>query len=288
MFNKNRVKQGLIISLGTFITSIGLYFFTMPSNLTVGGISGFALSMNHFFPNIPIGIFMMGTDIILFVLSFILIGKEFGGFTIYSSILLSSIITLMEYILPNFTPLTDDILLNMMVGIVITALGISVVINQGASTGGTDIIAKILHKYLHMEISKGILFADLFVVALGVVAFSPEIGMYAFIGILLNSVVVDKVLIGLNIKVEMTIISKENEKINKYIIDELGRGTTIYDGLGGFSFEERKVIYTVVPKSHYIKIKEFIKEVDENAFVSIAYVNEVVGEGFTYELDDFE
>ena len=288
MFNKNRVKQGLIITLGTFITSIGLYFFTMPSNLTVGGISGFALSMNHFFPSIPIGIFMMITDIILFVLSFILIGREFGGFTIYSSLLLSTIIIALEYIFPNFQPLTNDILLNMMVGIVITAVGISIVINQGASTGGTDIIAKILHKYLHLDISKGLLFADLFVVALGIVAFSPEIGMYAFIGILLNSVVVDKVLIGLDIKVKMTIISKESEKINNFIIEYLDRGTTIYYGYGGFSNEKKKVIYTVVPKSHYIKIKEFIKEVDENAFVSIAYVNEVVGEGFTYELDNFE
>lgn len=288
MINFNKAKQLFIIIIGTIITAIGLYFFTMPSNLTVGGISGLALSLNHFFPVLPVGIFMMLVDIILFILSFIFIGKEFGGFTIFSSLLLSFIITTMETVFPDIKPLTDNILLNMIVGIVITAVGISIVINQGASTGGTDIIAKFIHKYFHLDISKGLLLADLFVVLLGAIAFGVEVGMYAFVGILLNFVVVDKVLIGLNIKVKMIIISKYMEEINEYIIKDLDRGTTILNGIGGFSGDEKKIIYTVVPRSYYIKIKDFIKGIDENAFISIAYVNEVLGEGFTYELDDYE
>ncbi len=277
------IRKILILTLGTLILTTGFFFFIMPFNLTIGGISGLSMSLNAFFPQIHTGIFMMIMDAILYLIAFIILGKSFGVLSIYCSLIFSGSTTILEILLPNFKPLTDDILINLIFGIIISAVGMALVINQGASTGGTDIIAMIIRKYLSIDVGKCMLVADFFVVLFGMYTFGTKSGMYAMLGIFINSLVIDKAIAGLNTMVNITITSKEYKKINQYIIDKISRGSTIYRAVGGFSEDEKFIINTIVSRGEYIKIKNYVKEIDPKAFVCISYVSEVVGEGFTYD-----
>jgi uncharacterized membrane-anchored protein YitT (DUF2179 family) len=158
-----------------------------------------------------------------------------------------------------------------------------IVFNQGASTGGTDIIAKIINKYTHLEIGKSLLLSDLLITIFASIVFGPRLGMYALLGIIVNSLVVDQMIAGFNIKINMIIISEKGDIINKYIIDDMYRGTTIYHATGGYSNEDRKVINTIVSRNEYIKIRNFVRSIDQRAFVAISYITEVEGEGFTFD-----
>lgn len=277
------IKKIMILTLGTLVLTFGFFFFIMPFNLTIGGISGIAMSLNAFVPQIPTGIFVMIMDTILYIIAFIILGKSFGVLSIYCSFIFASSTTLLEILLPNFKPLTDDILINLIFGIIISAAGMALVINQGASTGGTDIIAMIIRKYFSIDVGKCMLVADFFVVLLGMYTFGTKSGMYAMLGICINSIVIDKAIAGLNTRVNMMITSDKYKEINAYIIDQISRGSTIYKAVGGFSDNEKFVINTIVSRGEYIKIKNYVKSIDPKAFVCISYVSEVVGEGFTYD-----
>lgn len=279
---KAKIKQFVIINIGLFILNCGMYFFLIPSNLAVGGTTGIAMVIGYLIPAIPIGVFLAIINTILLILAFIIFGKEFGGYTVYSSLALSVMLAAFELILPMAEPFTDDLFINLIFGIVICGVGMGIVFNQNASTGGTDIVAKIINRFTHIEIGKSLLLADFLVTLFAAFVFGARLGMYALLGIVINSIIIDKMIAGFNIKINMMIISNEADTINTYILDDLERGTTIYHAIGGYSKEDKKVINTIVSRREYIKIRDYVKKIDERAFVSISYVTEVEGEGFTY------
>lgn len=276
------IKSFLIISFGVLAVVLGLYFFLIPTNLAVGGVSGFAMVVNHIFPSLPIGLIMVSLNIILFILAFALIGRQFGGYTIYSSLAISGLIYLFEAFIPLDKPVVDDLMLNLIFGILIQGIGMALVFNQGTSTGGTDIIAKILNKFFHLDIGKALFLADFLIVLSAGLVFGIELGLYALLGILINSAVIDRVITGFNTKIEIAIISQKEREITKFIRDEIQRGVTLLYGLGGFSNSDMKVINTVVSRREYIRIRTFVKEIDPKAFIWVNFVHEVLGEGFTH------
>jgi uncharacterized membrane-anchored protein YitT (DUF2179 family) len=279
---KAKIKQFIIINIGLLILNCGMYFFLIPSNLAVGGTTGIAMVVGYLIPAIPIGVFLAIINTFLLILAFIIFGKEFGGYTVYSSLALSAMLAAFELVLPMAEPFTDDLFINLIFGIVICGVGMGIVFNQNASTGGTDIVAKIINRFTHIEIGKSLLLADFLVTLFAAVVFGARLGMYALLGIIINSIIIDKMIAGFNIKINMMIISKEMDTINAYILNDLERGTTIYHATGGYSNEDKKVINTIVSRREYIKVRDFVKKIDEKAFVSISYVTEVEGEGFTY------
>jgi uncharacterized membrane-anchored protein YitT (DUF2179 family) len=279
---KAKIKQFIIINIGLLILNCGMYFFLIPSNLAVGGTTGIAMVIGYLIPAIPIGVFLAIINTFLLILAFIIFGREFGGYTVYSSLALSAMLAAFELVLPMAEPFTDDLFINLIFGIVICGVGMGIVFNQNASTGGTDIVAKIINRFTHIEIGKSLLLADFLVTLFAAVVFGARLGMYALLGIVINSIIIDKMIAGFNIKINMMIISKEVDTINAYILNDLERGTTIYHATGGYSNEDKKVINTIVSRREYIKVRDFVKKIDEKAFVSISYVTEVEGEGFTY------
>lgn len=280
MREKFNLKSFLIMNFGVFIISIGLYFFIIPSNLTVGGVTGFSILINSLFPLLPIGTIMMVTNIFLFILAFIVIGKEFGGFTIYNSLAVAFLITIYEGLIHIDGPIVDDLIINLLYGILIQAIGLAVVFNQNSSTGGTDILAKIINKYTNIDMGKSLFFVDSLIVLGGTLLFGLELGLYAFLGAIINSTVVDKVMAGFKTRIKVAIISDKEREITKYITEELVRGVTLYHGASGYSNVEKRIINTVVTRKEYIIIKNKVKEIDENAFVWVSFVNEVLGQGF--------
>ena len=279
---KFNLKRFLMINVGLMIMTVGLYFFLMPSNLAVGGATGLAMILSYLIPSIPMGVILAVLNVILFITAFIVLGKEFGGYTVYASLALSGMIGLLELVIPMTEPFTDDLFINLIFGILITGVGMGIVFNQNASTGGTDIIAKIINKYTHMDLGKSLLASDFFITLFAGFVFGARLGMYALLGIVINSFVIDKMIAGFNVKINMLIISREFDSINNYIISDVNRGTTIYHATGGYSNEDKRIINTIVSRSEYIKIRDFVRTIDHKAFVSVSYVTEVEGEGFTF------
>ncbi len=276
------LKRFLKINLGVIISALGLYFFLMPSNLATGGATGLAIVLSHLLP-ISMGILLGIINLTLFIIAFIVLGRDFGGYTLYASLALSFIIAVLEKLVPMNQPVTDDLFINLIFGVFIIGVGMGIVFNQNASTGGTDIIAKIINKYTHIDIGKSLLMSDFLISLFAGLVFGPRLGMYALLGTVINSLIIDKMISGFNVKINMIIISDEFQSINKYILEEIIRGTTIYHATGGFSKEEKDVINTIVSRREYIKIRDFVRLVDKKAFVSISYVSEVEGEGFTFD-----
>nr|WP_300003935.1 YitT family protein [Tissierella sp.] len=282
MKKKFDIKRFLLINIGIIILAIGLYFFLIPANLAVGGVTGLAMVLNKITPLLPIGIIMFITNIILFVIAFIILGKEFVGYTIYSSLLLSGIISILEIVTPLKGPFVDDLILNLVYGIVIQAIGMAIILNQGTSTGGTDIIAKIINKYTGFPMGQSLLLSDILIVLSSIFVFGLYIGMYALLGMFISSAVIDKFIAGFNTRIKVAIISEKEREISAYINNEVKRGVTLLYGAGGFSNSDKRIINTVVSRREYMRIKNYVKELDPKAFIWVSFVNEVLGEGFSY------
>jgi len=278
---KKTIFDYLIITIGLIFVAAGVYFFLIPDNLAAGGVTGLAMVINHYIPVLNVGAIMLVLNIILFIIGFIFIGSSFGVKTIYSSLMLSFLISIMEILFPMSGPVTDDILINLIFGIIVGAIGMAIVFNKNASTGGTDIIAKILNKYMHLDIGKGLLIADLVVTLLALMAFGATIGMYSLLGVIINGLTVDSAIQGLNIIKKIEIVSTKGELIRKFIIEELDRSATLYDAKGAYSMSNREVITTVLGKREFIRLKNYIKEIDPKAFIITYNVHEILGEGFT-------
>lgn len=275
---RDNIKDFILITLGVLLVAISIVYFFEPNNITAGGISGLAIIVNNYMPNIPLGIIMLIMDVILYIVAFLIIGSKFGGKSIYASIVLSGFIYIFEKFLPF--NVTNDLMLATVVGTLISALGLAIVFNSNASTGGTDIIAKILNKFLHIDIGKGLLMVDFLVTLLGAITFGINQGLYSVLAVIANGFAIDKVIAGFNVCKEVTIISPKNNEISKFILDDLGRGCTFIHGVGGFTGKDTTLLYTILGRSEFIKLKRFIADIDKYAFITVGEVHEVMGEGF--------
>ena len=275
-----QVRKFIWINVGVFIMALGLYIFLMPAELAVGGVTGIAMVMQHFFKYVNIGILMIGLNLILFVVAFLVLGFEFGGYTIYCSFLLSSMLGIFEKFFPISQAIVDDLFLNLAFGIVIQGIGMAIIFYQNASTGGTDILAKIVNRFSGLGIGKALFLSDALVTLAAGLTFGPKLGLYAFLGILINALVIDKVIAGFETKIHTLIISERSDAITAYIHDVLNRGTTFISGTGGYTHLDKRIISVVLNRKEYMALKHFMKEVDPNAFIVMNFVHEVIGEGF--------
>lgn len=273
-------KDYLIVTLGTMVLTFGLSVFLIPADLAVGGITGFSMIINRLFPALSIGGVMLISNIVLFILGFLLIGKQFGAKTIYASLALSGMIWVFEKISPLNGPIVEDTFLNLFFGILISGMGLAIVFNQNASTGGTDIIAKIINRFFNFDIGKSLLIADFLIVLFAIKIYGLEPGLYAMFGVIMNAFLIDNLIEGMNNKINVRIISHRVDDIKKYIITELDRGATIFKAEGAYSNTPVTIISTVLNRREFIKIKAYVKAIDDNAFVTVANVKEVIGEGF--------
>ncbi len=280
MFKKGIIKDALFIALGSFIVALGVYYFMVPENLATGGISGLSIVL-HSYLSLPISITNFILNTVLLIVSFFFLGKEFGGKTIMSVSFMSLSMYLMEFFLPATSPVTDEVLLNLMCGIVISAIGLSIVFNHNASTGGTDIIAKILNKYFNMDMGKGLMAADIIVVILAFFTYGIQTGIIGAFGWFLNGIVVNYFIDGFSVKNEVVIITRKPEVVKNYIFEKLDRGVTIYKAQGGYTNEEKDIIVTILARREYYILKNMLKKLDEESFVIVRTVQEVYGFGFS-------
>ncbi|MGL5378410.1 YitT family protein [Clostridium sp.] len=276
---KSKIKEYGMITFGVLLVALSLEYFFIPNNIAAGGLTGLAIVINHYIPAISTGPLVFMMDLVLFIVGFIFLGKAFGVKTVYASFSLAGIMSLIEATLKP-QAITNDLIIATIFGTLITAVGMAIVFYADACTGGTDTIAKILNKFFHIEIGKSLLVVDFIVTFLGAITFGIDIGLYGLLAVIINGVAIDKVIAGFNKCTEVTIISSENDKISKFIMDELERGCTFLKGVGGFSKNETSVLYTVIGRKEFIKLKHYIIEIDKKAFITVGEVHEVMGEGF--------
>lgn len=272
------------ILLGALLIAVGLYFFWAPSSLAAGGVSGLAIVIKALLPFIPIGVIIFALDTIMFAIGFLTLGKSFGVKSLFCSLSVSILTTILEFIWPVWQPIGDDLLLQLIFGALLIALGQAIVFNLDASSGGTDIIAKIISKYTRLPIGFSLMIADMVVVLFATLILGLEKGLYAALGVIGTTQLIDYFISGLEIKRYIMIVPTSHEMgklISSYILDELGRGATIYKGTGAYSNEEKEIITTVIDRKEFVELRRELLRIDPNAFMTAQNLHEVIGEGFS-------
>lgn len=279
MFNKKTIKEYLLIAFGVILVAISVEYFFAPNNLAAGGVTGLAIVVNALISQLSVGTVTLVVNLLLFVVAFALIGGNFGAKTIFASVFLSIVMWVIEGCFDSYAITTDPVIATVF-GTIISAFGMAVVFNNNASTGGTDILAKILNKFFHINIGTSLLIVDIIITFAAALVFGWDTGFYSMLSVILLGITVDRFIDGFNTSKEVIIMSEKCESIGKFILEDIGRGCTYLNGEGAYSGKAKKVIYTVLSRNEFIKLKSFIKETDKNAFISVRESYEVLGEGF--------
>lgn len=271
----------MIINLGIIMIACGLHLFRNPNKFAMGGVNGLSIVLNYFYPNLPIGAMMFLLNAVLLVMGFIFLGKTFIVKTLYVSNLITILVMGLEFFYPLTAPLTDQKLLELVYSVFLPGVGVAVIYNVGAATGGTDIIAMILSKLFKIRMSISLLICDFFIALAAGIIYGTEICLLILAGLMMNSFIVDSFLENLELRKIMVIISSKNNEIETYIGETIRRGVTIHKARGTIHKEEKEVITTVLNRSQAKKLQEFIKEIDPNAFITISNSSKIIGTGFS-------
>ena len=275
-----KYKEYILITFGSALVALAIQLFFVPNQIAPGGVSGIGLVLNSLTPGISVSTYVIGLNIILFLLAFKLLGGGFGFKTLYASFSLSIIMWIIENVVRP-EAITDDLMLSSILGILLLGTGLGIVFNQDASTGGTDILAKILNKYMNLSMGLSMTIIDLMVVVLVAFFFGLERGLYAGLATFLNGIVIDRVVGGFNEKKQVFIITSDKDEVKSFIVNHIERGATIFSGEGGFSGAENHVIYTVLSTKEFVTLKTFLREEHPDSFVTVSSTTEVLGRGFS-------
>lgn len=276
---KEVTKEFLIITFGFILVGIGVQYFYVPANINGGGITGIAMIINYHMPHLPMGMLMMVMNGILFIIGFALLGGNFGAKTIYASFGLSGAMWFIEKVMKPHA-LTHDVLLSAIIGTILLGIGLGIVFSQNASTGGTDIIAKILNKYFQIDMGRSMQLVDSMVVILTALTFGIATALYSVVCIFFNGMIIDKVIEGFASVKAVMVFSKSSGEIKKYIIEEIDRGCTVFQCEGGYTGNRNDVVYSVMDRVQLLQLRTYIKKKYPDAFIIVSDAHEVLGKGF--------
>ncbi len=271
---KDNIKEWIIITFATAIVAAAVFFFLVPSNVSVGSISGLAIVLSNFVP-LSVSVLTMIMNIVLLVIGFLLIGREFGIKTVYTSILLPTIMWIFEIVFPNNPSLTGDQTLDAIGYCFFVSIGLAMLFTRNASSGGLDIVAKLMNKFFHMELGKAMGMAGMAVALSSAFAYDSKTVVLSVLGTYFNGIVLDHFIFGSTIKKRVCIISKKHDEILSYILHELHSGATTYHAYGAYSGSQQWEINTIVDKNEYMKLYNYILKHDPDAFVTVYAVNEM-------------
>lgn len=278
--SREQVKNFLLVTAGTVLLSIGIYFFKFPNNFSTGGVSGISILLGKLLPFVSPAVIMWTINMVLLVIGYLVIGRGFGLMTAYSSTLYSALTWLFERVYPMSEPFTDQPLLELCFAMMIPAVASAILFNCGASSGGTDIIAMIIKKYTSMDIGKALMISDVLIAASAMFVFDIETGLFSLLGLGIKVVVVDMVIENINLCKYFTIVTAKHEEISKFIIEDLKHSCTVLDGVGAYTQEDKKVILVACRRSEAVQLRRYVRSVDNKAFMFITNTSEIIGKGF--------
>ena len=269
---KDLAKEALILTGADAIVAAAVYFFLVPSHASVSSISGLGIVLSNFIP-LPLSAITMIMNVVLLIIGFITCGKEFGAKTVYTSVMLSVFLALFEALFPNAGSLTGSQELDVLCYLLVVSIGISILFNRNASSGGLDIVAKIMNKYLHIELGKAMSLSGMCVALSADLVYDKKTVVLSVLGTYFNGIILDYFIFDYNKKRRVCIITEKEEALRQFIINDLHSGATIYEAIGAYNFEKHNGIITIVDKSEYQKLMSFINREDPKAFITIYNVS---------------
>lgn len=268
------VRELAILTGAVAIIAAAVYFFLVPSHASVSSISGLGIVLANFVP-LPLSAITMILNVVLLVIGFLTCGREFGAKTVYTSILLPAFIGLFERLFPNLGSLTDSQELDVLCYILVVSVGLSILFNRNASSGGLDIVAKIMNKYLHMDLGKAMSLSGMCVALSAALVYDKKTVVLSVLGTYFNGIVLDHFIFDNNIKRRVCIITQKEEELRHFILTDLHSGATVYESYGAYNMEKRREIITIVDKGEYQKLMNFMNREDPRAFITVYTVSDM-------------
>ena len=266
------VKETVILTVAVAIIAAAVYFFLVPSHTSVSSISGLGIVLSNFVP-LQLSAITMILNVVLLIIGFFTCGREFGVKTVYTSVMLPLFLRLFEIIFPDFGSMTDSQELDVLCYVLVVSVGLSILFNRNASSGGLDIVAKIMNKYLHMELGKAMSLSGMCVALSAALVYDKKTVVLSILGTYFNGIVLDHFIFDHNIKRRVCIITKKEEELRQFIVHDLHSGATIYEAIGAYKMEKRHEIITIVDKGEYQKLMKFINQEDPKAFITVYNVS---------------
>ena len=275
MKSRKTLKEFILITFATLIVACAVFFFLIPSQVSVGSISGLAMVLANVVPlNISVITFLLNG--ILLIIGFMLIGPEFGIKTVYTSLLLPLFLAVFEVLFPNFSSINGDPMLDTVCYIFVVSIGLAILFKQNASSGGLDIVAKLLNKYLRMDLGKAMALPGMCVALSSALFYDKKLVVLSILGTYLNGIVLDHFIFGMNLKKRVCIVSEKQEEIRQFILHTLRSGATIYQCCGAYDYAPKTEIITIVDKNEFSQLMSYLMKVDPKAFVTVYTVNEII------------
>ena len=268
------IKETVILTAAVAVISAAVYFFLVPSQTSVSSISGLGIVLSNFIP-LPLSAITMVLNVVLLIIGFLTCGKEFGVKTVYTSIVLPLFLALYEKIFPDFESMTASPELDVICYILVVSVGLSILFNRDASSGGLDIVAKIMNKYLHMELGKAMSLSGMCVALSSALVYDKKAVVLSILGTYFNGIVLDHFIFGQNLKRRVCIITKKENELRQFILHELHSGATVYEAIGAYNMQKRNEIITIVDKGEYQKLMDYINREDPEAFITVYTVSEM-------------
>ncbi len=267
-------QEAAILTVAVAIIAAAVYFFLVPSHASVSSISGLGIVLSNFVP-LPLSAITMILNVVLLIVGFFTCGREFGAKTVYTSILLPVFIGLFERLFPDIGSLTDSQELDVLCYILVVSVGLSILFNRNASSGGLDIVAKIMNKYLHIELGRAMSLSGMCVALSAALVYDKKTVVLSVLGTYFNGLVLDHFIFDHNIKRRVCIITKKEEELRHFILTDLHSGATVYESYGAYNMEKRREIITIVDKGEYQKLMDFMNREDPRAFITVYTVSDM-------------
>ena len=267
-------QEAAILTVAVAIIAAAVYFFLVPSHASVSSISGLGIVLSNFVP-LPLSAITMILNVVLLIIGFFTCGREFGAKTVYTSILLPVFIGLFERLFPDIGSLTDSQELDVLCYILVVSVGLSILFNRNASSGGLDIVAKIMNKYLHIELGRAMSLSGMCVALSAALVYDKKTVVLSVLGTYFNGLVLDHFIFDNNIKRRVCIITKKEEELRHFILTDLHSGATVYESYGAYNMEKRREIITIVDKGEYQKLMDFMNREDPKAFITVYTVSDM-------------
>lgn len=270
----NVLREALILTGVMAIIAAAVYFFLVPSHTSISSMSGLGIVLTNFIP-LPLSTITMILNVVLLIVGFLTCGKEFGVKTIYTSIMLPLFLGLFEKLFPDFGSMTNSQELDVLCYILVVSIGSSILFIRNASSGGLDIVAKVMNKYLHMEIGKAMSLSGMCVALSAALVYDKKTVVLSVLGTYFNGIVLDHFIFDHNIKRRVCIITQKEKELRQFIVEDLHSGATIYESIGAYNMQRRNEIITIVDKSEYQKLMNYINQEDPKAFVTVYNVSDM-------------
>lgn len=271
---KKIIKETSVLTVAVAIIAAAVYFFLVPSHASVSSISGLGIVLSNFIP-LPLSAITMILNVVLLIIGFFTCGREFGVKTVYTSVMLPLFLGVFERIFPDFGSMTNSQELDVLCYILVVSVGLSILFNRNASSGGLDIVAKIMNKYLHMDLGKAMSLSGMCVALSAALVYDKKTVVLSVLGTYFNGLVLDHFIFNHNVKRRVCIITKKEEELRRFIIHDLHSGATIYESIGAYNMEKRNEIITIVDKGEYQKLMNYMNREDPKAFITVYTVSDM-------------